>query len=96
MKQTLVKLEQTQQQLKESEALEQDVQLKLGEAAEEVTKLTAKFQLERESMTKVRFVLPTQCASTLHIHFLFMSCVLTTRWFVHYALQYVYFFHTGT
>jgi chromosome segregation ATPase len=96
MRDTLVKLEQTQQQLKDSEACEQDVQLKQREAAEEVTKLTAKFQLERESMTKVRFVLPTQCASTLYIHFLFMSCVLNTRWFVHYALQYVYFFHTGT
>lgn len=53
MRDTLVKLEQTQQQLKDSEAREQDAQLKEKEAAEEVTKLTAKFQAERESMTKV-------------------------------------------
>ena len=64
MRHTLVKLEQTQQQVKDSEAREQDAQLKQREAAEEVTKLTAKFQLERESMTKVRFGSP--CSAYLH------------------------------
>ncbi len=72
MRDTLVKLEQTQQQVKDAEAREQDALLKKREAAEEVTKLTAKFQLERESMTKVRF--GSSCSAYLHCISNFCSC----------------------
>ena len=84
MRDTLIKLEQTRQQLKDSESRELDAQVKQREAAEEVTKLTAKFQVERESMTKVRLGLPAVLIYTAY-PFLFMPCVLNACWVVHYS-----------